>query len=393
MSPRENYSLDTTDFSDLIGAIYDCAIDTSLWPETMERLGEALRCFTGVIALNRRDPPQNVFLQSWNWNPEWLALAPRYAGEIAQQWHSVRHLHAALMETPSTPSRSLAPANFAGSGWMRELRRFGVVDSINFLLISDGQRVAELGLSRHESEGQITDDDLALAKLLNPHIRRAVLISDLLNAHQLRAQMLDETLDGLAAGVVVVSHNARILHANRAARQMLDGGGPIVSRGGQLASTDGDATTELRAAIGLAGDEPHMAATGSGTPILGEVPAVAHVLPLRHGQRAQLVPSDAAAAVFVNHAAATPRVDTGALARLYRLTPAETRVLDGLLSGDGLAEIARQFGITEATARTHRTHIFAKTGVSRRAELSALAWRLAPSLLAGADGGGLNPSS
>jgi DNA-binding CsgD family transcriptional regulator len=110
-----------------------------------------------------------------------------------------------------------------------------------------------------------------------------------------------------------------------------------------------------------------------------ETPAVAHVLPLRRGQRADLV-SNAAAAVFVHHAAAPPTLNPAALARLYDLTPAETRMLGELLSGDGLAEIARRLAISEATAKTHRTRIFAKTRVARRAELAALAWRLMPVL-------------
>jgi DNA-binding CsgD family transcriptional regulator len=43
-----------------------------------------------------------------------------------------------------------------------------------------------------------------------------------------------------------------------------------------------------------------------------------------------------------------------------------------------LIEAASALGITEATARTHRNHIFTKTGVSRRTDLLALVGRLVP---------------
>jgi DNA-binding CsgD family transcriptional regulator len=63
---------------------------------------------------------------------------------------------------------------------------------------------------------------------------------------------------------------------------------------------------------------------------------------------------------------------------LFKLTPAEARLLAQLVSGASLAEAALNLGIAEATARTHRNHVFTKTGVSRRADLIVLVGRLLP---------------
>jgi len=38
-------------FSDLIGAIYDCAIDPALWPQTIGAIAEAVGCFAGLIGV------------------------------------------------------------------------------------------------------------------------------------------------------------------------------------------------------------------------------------------------------------------------------------------------------------------------------------------------------
>jgi DNA-binding CsgD family transcriptional regulator len=57
---------------------------------------------------------------------------------------------------------------------------------------------------------------------------------------------------------------------------------------------------------------------------------------------------------------------------------AEVRLLQLLVSGASLMEAGAALGITEATARTHRNHIFTKTGVSRRTDLLALVGRLVP---------------
>jgi DNA-binding CsgD family transcriptional regulator len=63
---------------------------------------------------------------------------------------------------------------------------------------------------------------------------------------------------------------------------------------------------------------------------------------------------------------------------LFKLTPAEARLLAQLVSGACLAEAALNLGIAEATARTYRNHVFTKTGVSRRADLIVLVGRLLP---------------
>jgi DNA-binding CsgD family transcriptional regulator len=61
------------------------------------------------------------------------------------------------------------------------------------------------------------------------------------------------------------------------------------------------------------------------------------------------------------------------------LTPAETRVMTSLLSGRTLAETAATPSIAITTARTHLDSIFAKTGVTRQADLQRLdTWLNAP---------------
>jgi DNA-binding CsgD family transcriptional regulator len=60
------------------------------------------------------------------------------------------------------------------------------------------------------------------------------------------------------------------------------------------------------------------------------------------------------------------------VAAAYNLTPAETRLLADLLAGQTLAQAAASLNIAETTARGHLDSIFAKTGVSRQADLMRL---------------------
>jgi DNA-binding CsgD family transcriptional regulator len=56
---------------------------------------------------------------------------------------------------------------------------------------------------------------------------------------------------------------------------------------------------------------------------------------------------------------------------LARLTPGEREVLERARSGSTAIEVARQLGLSEATVRTHLSHIYQKLGVRGRVELLA----------------------
>jgi PAS domain-containing protein len=59
-------------------------------------------------------------------------------------------------------------------------------------------------------------------------------------------EALGTTLDSIDVGVIIVNGEARILHANQAAKRMLDQRSPIVSLGGCLGTLRADLTKELR---------------------------------------------------------------------------------------------------------------------------------------------------
>jgi DNA-binding CsgD family transcriptional regulator len=97
------------------------------------------------------------------------------------------------------------------------------------------------------------------------------------------------------------------------------------------------------------------------------------VLPLTSGARRRAGTSyAAAAAVFVHKAAlevpSTPEV----IAKMFKLTPSELRVLLAIVEVGGVAETADALGIGPGTVKTHLLRVFAKTGTGRQAELVKL---------------------
>jgi DNA-binding CsgD family transcriptional regulator len=257
----------------------------------------------------------------------------------------------------------------------------GHIDALCTVVANDATRFGLFALLRHESVGVATDEDVEQMALLAPHIHRAITISDLLDLKTVQFNALSETLDRLAMGVVVVADNNRILHANEAARQMFAHGGPVTSSRGRLAARDSVADKELSRAIGIArNDEAAIGTAGLAVPIAaGDAePAIAHVLPLATGDlRTRLVPK-ATAAVFITSAEPQPPRDLRAISQAYKLTPAETRLLQRLAAGDTLNVAADALSVSHTTAKTHLAHIFGKTGVSRQTDLIALVDRLQP---------------
>jgi DNA-binding CsgD family transcriptional regulator len=240
-------------------------------------------------------------------------------------------------------------------------------------------RFAGLGFARNVLQGPFTDREIEIGGLLLPHVKRAVTISNVLDARTIEQARMAEALDALQCGVVLTDASGTILHANRSAEEMLRHGTPIRGNGRILGARAALATKELFAAIKLtAQDEAKIGKTGLAVRLTepDEPPRFAHVLPMNGSElRTRLQPA-AVAAVFI--AKPEGEEDGAALAAAFGLTPAETQVLASLMAGRTRAETAAHLGISLATTKTHLIKIFAKTGVTRQAELMRLVSRVMP---------------
>jgi DNA-binding CsgD family transcriptional regulator len=61
-----------------------------------------------------------------------------------------------------------------------------------------------------------------------------------------------------------------------------------------------------------------------------------------------------------------------AIAKTYKLTAMELRVLLAIVEVGGVPEVAEALGIAETTVRTHLRQTYQKTGVDRQADLVKL---------------------
>jgi DNA-binding CsgD family transcriptional regulator len=247
--------------------------------------------------------------------------------------------------------------------------------------LSEPTRLGLFCITRQAHMGYFSDGQIDLLRLLAPHIRRAITISDMLDLRTVERQAFAAVIDSIPTGICIVGREGQILHSNTAAKAMLDRRTPIRSENGRLRGVDGEATAELLSSIETAQqDEAQIGANGIGVPlrVADGPPSIAHVLPLSRGDiRTRLIPQ-ALAAVFVNADGPASFANLDAIARSFEFTPAETRLTNELLLGRTIAEAAAALGVGESTAKTHLQNVFVKAGVSRQVDLLILLHRLIP---------------
>jgi DNA-binding CsgD family transcriptional regulator/PAS domain-containing protein len=361
--------------SELIGSIYDCALDPGLWEQTLAQLVGVFASQTAVLGLTDLGRETALISKIVGMEPYWQRQLERHGPEIhaftARAFPSRQSL-----EEPFVLSRGLTAEYCAASPYFQEcLRPQGLVDVIQLMVISTPTRLAGLGFGRHEQQGLVTEREIALARLLLPHVRRAVTISDVLDASAIVRERMADAFNLFRCAVILTDAQGRILFANKVAEAMLENGVVVQGKGGTLRATSASAASELRAAIAQAGRrEADLGEYGLSVQLSDSAsPAVlAHVLPLTGSNMRASLQSAAVAAVFIKPAIIDIEPALDIVARLYNLTGAEARVLQAIVDTGRAPDIAAALGISESTVRTHLKRLFEKTSTHRQVELVKL---------------------
>jgi DNA-binding CsgD family transcriptional regulator/PAS domain-containing protein len=371
------------ELSDVIGAVYDCALDPLLWPAACRRISDLCESTGGGICVHDLRQMQNDQLFVFGYQPEFLEkLGAQYAD-------SPMAVSDVVANIGDVSALSMGQFHLREGRFFREvLEPFGLQDMMWFPALRTGGRMASLHASRSNSSPRYQEHDVGLFNLLAPHVCRALAISDALDIRALRSEMLEKTLDGLAAGVFLTARDGRVVYMNRAAEKQIKAGTSVRLANHRLAPTDSAARAALSKAIDRsARDDDDAAVDGRAGGHSVAVPDgmgggyIATLLPIESGQRQGiLAPFAASMAVFMQDPVQAPPMPGEAFARLHKLTGGELRVLLSLSQGLGGMEVADMLGISEATVRTHLQHMYSKTGTSRQSDLLRLLSNSAPPL-------------
>lgn len=376
----------TADFaeqSQLIGSIYDCALDPALWSPTLQKICAALDGHSaGVVVLDFMGTGDRL-VRDWGPTTTWAERIGTVLDSVKQIHRQFLGMTGPRLEEPIILPRDLASqVNVFTTPFYKEWAEPQSIHQVmEAVALSETTRLGLLCVTRQVDHGYFTDEHAALLRHLAPHIRRAITISDLLDLRTVERQAFAAVIDSLPTGVCIVGEGGEILHANAAAKSMLQSKGPIRSEDGRLRGLQKEGTAELMSAIETAREnEAGIGSHGIGVPLRHPDgrPSVAHILPLATGDlRTRLVPQ-ALAAVFVNGDGPASFGNLEAVGRSFGYTAAETRIAGLILAGKTLADAAAELSVGESTAKTHLQHVFSKSGVSRQVDLVSLLNRLVP---------------
>jgi DNA-binding CsgD family transcriptional regulator len=367
---------ETAQVSALIGNVYDAALDPSLWPLVLEKA----KGFVGGVAasLYSKDAVNkcgNMFYQNVGgidshyqhlYFDTYVKLDPTTTG----------HFFAEL-DVPVATNDIIPYEEFLETRFYREWARpQGLVDHVAAVVEKSNTSAALFGVFRHQRDGVVDDEARRRMGLITPHVRRAVLIGKVIDLRTAEAANFADTLDGLTAGMLLVDATGRIIHANSTGHAMLREGDFLSAIGGKLMAADPQIDQLFRdiftaashgdSAIGIKGIAVPLIARG------GER-HVAHVLPLTSGARRRTgVATSAAAALFVQKAALDTPSPPEAIAKAYKLTPTELRVLLAIVEVGGGPEVAEALGVSPETVKGHLGQLYAKTGARRQVDLVKL---------------------
>uniref|UniRef100_A0A9E7ZZN7 Helix-turn-helix transcriptional regulator n=1 Tax=Bosea sp. NBC_00436 TaxID=2969620 RepID=A0A9E7ZZN7_9HYPH len=347
----------------LVDRIYEAAVVPELWPGVLHDISLLAGCFGGVLFTTAARE-----ITRWTSSDGTRELFEGFLDNRAAQEDNIRLKR----------SIALQHHGFFGNHQLygeAEMRQSAIYTEFFFpndlgymagtvLPIPNGD-VAVFDLERRFSDGPVSMEEIARLDALRPHLARAAALSTRLNLQ--RARAIVEALNSAGMAAAILSGQNKVLAANRLLEGMNDQ--IVFLAHGKFALADAASNRLLTDAL-LAGRE--RASTNSiPIPARADSPAaVIHTLPLPgeasdifNGARTLLVVTR-----LDRPASPTAELLTG----LFDLTASEARVARGIAEGKSTDEVAAALGLSRETVRFYLKGIFAKTGVGRQSDLTAL---------------------
>ena len=288
----------------LIGHIYDAALDLALWTSVLAQIGEFVGGQAGGILSKDSVSKASIPHYHFGVDPYYVRIygsASKFDPVSTLPFFDVEQI-VSLAEL--VPYDEFCEGRFFHE-WMRPQ---GLVDAANSVLEKSALSCSFLTILRDEARGVVDDEMRRRMALIVPHVRRAVLISKVIDLKQAEAATFADMLDGLSAGTFLVAAEGRIVHANAAGHGMLGAGDVLRSIYGRLVTSDKQVEKVLHETLAAANHgDAEIGSKGIALSLSSQNGEryVIHVLPLTSGARrsAPGVAYAATAAMFVRKAA------------------------------------------------------------------------------------------
>jgi DNA-binding CsgD family transcriptional regulator/PAS domain-containing protein len=355
----------------LINLIYEAALDSDFWPSVLMALADTVGA--AQIAMLSMDRRANVV----------STFAPRLDPDLLASWQKYWAFpvlaRASLRPTGEIYTLDSLMPKFVATRFFNEFWRpaqLGLSAAGANLLVED-QFSALIFFSNAPDKEFLTTQQMHVFEVVLRHLTRAVRISRRLWELEIEQIAAVERLESLQEGALLVDSSGSVIRANAAAKAMLDDGDGIFLDNGRVAAAGSEMLQKLIAScaqtclsLGGPGGEFKIPREHPRSPLHVTVTS------LRSKTQFADVPWIGVEVPVAIVTVRDPDIDRRRreinLRHCFGLTAAEARLAVEILKGDGRAAAGRRCGISTATAKSHLSSIFEKTGTHRQAELIRL---------------------
>ena len=381
-----------TDYDRLVGLIYEGPLEAQPWQSALPALREFLD--VQVVSLVLRPPSAEdpgVILNSIRPEPgaESATLASPDDWELTayrDQFFSLDPFVNLPLNQVTALSDMLDDEELARSDYYRQyLQPIGLFQILGLDIAEPGGMLARMRLSRRREEPAFTASERNWLTRLSPHLCRAIQIYATLNRTASERDVYAGAVSQLAVATIILDEQGRVLNMNPVAQLLVDQGDGLSLKNQHLQVAGRDTNRELQSALqtivrAQQHGQPGVAralrvprsagrAGRAGCDRDRDLGLVVRPVPVSEWSEGQSSPC---AAVFISDPDLHETASKQTLGELFGLTPAEANLAILLARGLSLAEVSEAQNISQHTARAQLKSIFAKTGVSRQAELVRL---------------------
>ena len=242
--------------------------------------------------------------------------------------------------------------------------------------VEPGGMLARLRFSRRRSEAQFSEQERLLLSFITPHLQRATQFYAKLSRTTSERDIYSGAVDQLSLATIILDERGRLLNTNSVAQNLLEEEDGLSLRNLHLHIQNRQLNKTLQEAVTTIIEAQQRGETSvvralriprsAGRADLG---MVIRPVPLSEWGEGQSSPC---ATLFISDPDRRESASQQILGDLFNLTPAEANLAILLSRGQSLAEVSQAQSISQHTARAQLKSIFAKTNVSRQAELVRL---------------------
>ncbi len=356
----------------LIAAIYRASTEPTEWNNVLSditRLFNGHAAFTMRVGIGAHDSPSlymyNLPLEAFVaygehyyqhdlWSPAWIKAGLHNLGNVY------------------TDDQLVGRDEFCRSIWFNDyLKKLDIEHSLFASLSETSPTPSILAIDRPLGSEPFTKADMERLRPIATHLAQALDISRKFQALQDGIQAHELFVETLNRGILSINLKGKVLYANGFALDVLINQAGLTVSNGLLCGINESTNQALAKLLSLAND-------GIGHSFVITIPSKPPLkidsVPMVDNAAAFLLPESQAGKVvlLLSNECGTQHDVYGQFAKKHQLSPQETKVLQGIVEGFVLKEIADRHDVSINTVRTQLKNVMQKTYCKRQKDLVRL---------------------